>query len=161
MTKNLLAASLLLVLAVTATATPAAALEFGAVARGFFTAHGRFGNFYGVETRLLQSGPVFLGVSGFGGPVLNAPRSALGYGGLVAGVGGKPLGGVHLATRVWAGGGGGTLEGQRLGAFSVEPSVSIGLPLSDNVTGSFSLGYLSMLGIENLSGLVISFRADM
>lgn len=161
MIKTRFAASLPLVLALTATATPASALEFGAVARGFFTAHGRFGNFYGVETRLWQSGPAFLGVSGFGGPVLNALPSALGYGGVVAGVRGTMPGGLHLASRLWAGGGGGRLEGQRLGALALEPSVSLGFPVSEHVMGSFSLGYLHMLGIENLNGLVIAFRADL
>ena len=135
--------------------------EMGAVARGFFTAHGRFGNFYGVETRLWQSGPVFLGVSGFGGPVLNALPSALGYGGVLAGARTTLRGGLQLSARLWAGGGGGRLEGQPLAAVSVEPSVAIGVPVSDRVTGSFSLGYLSMLGVENLGGLVIAFRADL
>lgn len=161
MPRNLRWASFALVLAVTATATPAVALEHGVVTRGYFTAHGRFGNFYGAEARLLRNGPAFLGVSGFGGPVLNAPRSALGYGGVVAGVGSPVLGGMHVASRLWVGGGGGLLEGQRLIALSFEPSVSLGFPVSEQVTGSVTVGYLQMLGIENLHGLVIGFRADM
>lgn len=84
--------SLLLALLLPAPMAHATPLEIGAVARGFFTAHGRFGNFYGVESRLVRSGPLFLGVSGFGGPVLNAPRSALGYGGALAGANASKLG---------------------------------------------------------------------
>ncbi|MOA67171.1 hypothetical protein D3C78_1942300 [compost metagenome] len=53
------------------------------------------------------------------------------------------------------------LEGQRLVALSFEPSVSVGIPVSEQVTGSLTFGYLQMLGIENLHGLVIGFRADM
>lgn len=153
--------SLLLALLLPAPTALAAPLEFGAVARGFFTAHGRFGNFYGVESRLVRSGPLFLGASGFGGPVLNAPRSALGYGGLVAGVEVPLPFNVQLAARLWVGGGGGVLDGQTIIAPSLEPSLAIGLPLSDSVTGSFTLGTLRMLGVENLHGLVIGFRADM
>ena len=153
--------SLLLALLLPAPMAHATPLETGAVARGFFTAHGRFGNFYGVESRLVRSGPLFLGVSGFGGPVLNAPRSALGYGGALVGADVTLPRGVVLASRLWAGGGGGALDGQRLMALSVEPSVSIGFPVSERVTGSLSFGYLTMLGVENVNGLVIAFRADM
>ncbi|MNY62778.1 hypothetical protein D3C86_1996560 [compost metagenome] len=66
-----------------------------------------------------------------------------------------------MTPRLWVGGGGGALEGQRLGAFSLEPSISLGLPLTERVTGSLSFGYLTMLGVENVNGLVIAFRADM
>lgn len=162
MTHSFLAAmGLLLVSALPAFATLPVEPEYGAVARGFFSAHGRFGNFYGMEARLLRSGPAFVGISGFGGPVLNAPRSALGYGGLVAGLGGMLPGGCHLATRLWVGGGGGLLEAQRIGALSLEPSVSIGTRFSERGVGSFSLGYLHMLGVSNMNGLVIGFRADL
>lgn len=161
MKRRLLGASFPLALALMATAAPAATLEYGAVARGFFTAHGRFGNFYGVETRLLRSGPAFLGLSGFGGPVLNAPRSALGYGGVLAGVEVELPLGLLVTSRLWLGGGGGSLEDQRLAAFSLEPSVSIGLPIAERVRGSLSFGTLTMLGVENLNGLVIAFRAEM
>jgi hypothetical protein len=160
MIARLTAMGMLLALCPPALAMPAATMEFGAVARGFFSAHGRFGNFYGMETRLMRSGPIFLGVSGFGGPVLNAPRSGLGFGGGVAGAE-TTLGPFHLAPRLWVGGGGGVLEGQRIGALSLEPSLSIGGKLSETVTGSFSLGYLHMIGVQDLRGLVIAFRADL
>lgn len=135
--------------------------EMGAIARGFFTSHGRFGNFYGVEARLKTTGPMFLGVSGFGGPVLNALPSALGYGGVLAGARTVIPGGAHVSARLWAGGGGGRLNGLPVGAFALEPSVAIGLPVSDRVVGSLSLGYLTMLGVQNVNGLVIAFRADL
>lgn len=157
----LVAMGMLLASALPAFATLPAEPEYGAVARGFFSAHGRFGNFYGLEARLLRSGPAFFGLSGFGGPVLNAPRSALGYGGVVAGLGGALPGGWHLASRLWLGGGGGLLEAQRIGALSVEPSVSIGARFSERGVGSLSLGYLHMVGVSNMSGLVIGFRADL
>ena len=126
--------------------------------RGLLAPNGEVTGLFGGAVVAHRSGALYQGGGGYGGPIFGQSRGGMGYGGTILGASSTFAGSAFYDVRLLLGGGGGTVAGQGMGSFVLEPSLALGVVLPGESKISLTAGYLYMPNASDLSGATVGLR---
>ncbi|MNS10143.1 hypothetical protein D3C72_416510 [compost metagenome] len=137
---------------------PQTVMEPEVSARALLTPNGDVAPLFGASALAYRSGPLYMGGAGYGGARYGQSRGGMGYGGAIVGASSTFAGPAYYDARLLVGGGGGSVGGQAMGSFALEPSLGIGVILPNASKLGLTAGYLYMPNASDLSGATVGLR---